>query len=168
MPQENEIKEVVEMAVEMEKMGCAFYEKMAARFAQNKEIGELFFALAKDERIHEKMFRGLLSKLPGFTNPRTKDDSIAFLKIMVLPETMLSEEDAKARLEQIQTPRDAVERALRVEKDTYAYYEAMKDIFGKHEALEKIIAEEKRHIVKLTEYLISGAKMRGLEDKFSG
>jgi rubrerythrin len=168
MPQENEIKEVVEMAVEMERMGCAFYETMAARFAKNAEIGELFTALANDERVHEKMFRELLAKMPGIANPRTKDDSIAFLRIMVLPETMLTEQDAQARLHQIQTPRDAVDRALRVEKDTFAYYEAMKDIFGKHEALEKIIEEEKRHIIKLTEYLITGAKMRGLEDKFSG
>jgi len=168
MSQENEIKEVVEMAVEMEKMGCAFYEKMAANFAQDTAIGELFSTLAKDERLHEKMFRGLLSALPGFSNLRTKEDSIAFLRIMVLPETMMSEEDAQARLRQIQTPREAVERALRLEKDTFAYYEAMKDIFGNHEVLEKIITEEKRHIVKLTEYLITGAKMRGLEDHFSG
>jgi rubrerythrin len=168
MPQENEIREVVEMAVEMEKMGFAFYEKMAANFAQDAEIGELFSTLAKDERVHEKMFRELLSKLPGLANLRNKDDSIAFLKIMVLPETMLSKQDAQARLERIKTPGDAVERALRVEKDTFAYYEAMKDIFGNHEALEKIIEEEKRHIIKLTEYLITGAKMRGLEDKFPG
>lgn len=167
MIKEDDIKEFIEIAVEMEKMGCTFYEKMAAAFSRDTEISELFSVLAKDERIHEKMFRGLLSNLPGLANPRTKEDSIAFLKIMVLPESMLSEEDAQARLKQIQTPRDAVDRALRVEKDTFAYYEAMKDIFGKHEALETIIEEEKRHIVKLTEYLITGAKMRGLEDKFT-
>jgi rubrerythrin len=87
---------------------------------------------------------------------------------MVLPELLLNDEGARDRVMEFKTSEDALFRALRLEKDTLGYYEAMGDLFGEHRALDKIITEEKKHITKLMEYLLTGAKMRGLGDKYAG
>ncbi len=167
MAYEDEVREVIEVAVETEKMGRAFYEKMAEMFAEQTDISGLFSTLAKDERVHEKLFRSLLAEVPGCANPQTTKESLSFLKIMVLPETLLSDEGAREKQREIQTPQDALYRALALEKDTFAYYQAMKELFGEQEALNRIIQEEKQHITKLTEHLITGAKMRGMSDNFA-
>lgn len=168
MSYETEIREVIEVAIETEKVGRVFYEKMARVFGKEQEISELFSKLADDEKIHESIFRSLLAETPGFVDPDRKDESLTFLKVMVLPEMLLNDEEARDRLVDIRTTKDALYRALRLEKDTYAYYAAMLDLLGKQKALNRIIKEEKQHITKLVEYIITGAKMRGLGDKYAG
>ena len=73
-----------------------------------------------------------------------------------------------SRLDDIETPEDALERALQFEKNTWGYYEAMKGVLGEHKVLDAIIELEKSHITKLVEYLVTGAKMRGLGDRYQG
>lgn len=168
MSAETEIREVIEVAIETEKLGRIFYEKMARVFDKEQEISELFSKLADDESIHERIFRSLLTETPGFADPQRKDESLSFLKVMVLPEMLLNDETLGDRLLDIRTREDALYRALRLEKDTYAYYDAMRDLLGNHKSLDRIIKEEKRHITKLVEYLTTGSKMRGLSDKYAG
>jgi hypothetical protein len=40
----------------------------------------------------------------------------------------------------------------------------MEDILGKDDTLATIIEAEKKHLAKVMEYMITGAKMRGLAD----
>jgi hypothetical protein len=44
----------------------------------------------------------------------------------------------------------------------------MEDVLGANEILAAVITAEKQHLLKLSEYLITGAEMRGLDDEFSG
>jgi hypothetical protein len=40
----------------------------------------------------------------------------------------------------------------------------MRDTLGRSEGLDAIIEAEKRHLVQVMRYLVSGAKLRGLSD----
>ena len=41
----------------------------------------------------------------------------------------------------------------------------MKELID-HELIDEMIAEEKSHLTQVTKYMVTGAKMRGLGDKF--
>ena len=49
-------------------------------------------------------------------------------------------------------------------EDALAYYRAMEDIIGKNDILTSIIQAEKQHLLKVMEYMLTEAKMRGLAD----
>jgi len=70
------------------------------------------------------------------------------------------------RVDEIRTREDALERALGLEKATLAYYQAMREILGADDVLDSLITVEKRHVVKVMQLLLTGAKFRGLADAF--
>ena len=53
------IDEVLEMAVQTEKLGFQFYTSMAEKFKEDRALGSLFTTLAEKEQRHEKAFRDL-------------------------------------------------------------------------------------------------------------
>lgn len=57
------IREVVEQAVQTEKLGNEFYIKMAKKFQENNELKKLFETLAAHELRHGNSFSGLKNKL---------------------------------------------------------------------------------------------------------
>jgi rubrerythrin len=61
---------------------------------------------------------------------------------------------------------DALHMALQLEKKTLEYYTAMQQLMGKNDALTELINVEKKHVRKLLEYSVTGAKMRGLGDEY--
>ena len=165
--EEPTLKRAVEFAVETEKLGALFYNKMATKMSADAEIQEVFKSLAKDEVIHEKQFTKLLASVPDeqSTSSRYKD-RLAMLKLLSRSEFFMGESGFYRELEKIQTKEEALERAFNLEKDTLAYYNGLKEIIGENEILNEIIEEEKKHFMKVGQYLITGAKMRGLRDKF--
>jgi rubrerythrin len=70
------------------------------------------------------------------------------------------------RVDGIRSREDALERALHLEKSTLAYYQAMREVLGADEVLDALIAVEKKHVVKVMQLMMTGAKFRGLADAF--
>ena len=61
--------EVIEQAIQTERMGFNLYTKMAEKFADNTQLKELFEKLAAKELDHERIFMNLRKdvghQLPG-------------------------------------------------------------------------------------------------------
>lgn len=167
MLEELTLRKAVEFAVTTEQLGNRFYEKMAKKFADDAEISEIFTALAKDELIHEKQFQNLLNEVPKDPGVSSQDDRWAFLRIMSMSEFFMGESGIFKKLNEVETREDALQRAFGLEKDTLGYYRAMEDIIGKNDTLTSIIEAEKKHLAKVLEYIVTGAKMRGLADQGS-
>jgi rubrerythrin len=164
MLEELTLRKAVEFAVTTEQLGNKFYNKMAKKFADDAQVSEIFAMLAKDELVHEKQFQNLLNKVPKDEGVSSQDDRWAHLKIMSMSEFFMGQSGVFRKLEEIETKEDALQRAFGLEKDTLGYYRAMEDILGKDEILTSIIEAEKKHLAKVMEYMITGAKMRGLAD----
>lgn len=161
------VRKAVEFAVKTEEVGNVFYTKMSRKFEeQDKEISDIFAILAKDEVAHRNQFKTLLEKVPEDPNVSNKAEQLALLKIMSRSEFFMGEDGIYRALDKIKTRDDALERAVRLEKDTLSYFQALKDVLGENDVLNAIIQMEKGHLVKLMEYMITGAKMRGLGDKY--
>ena len=64
------------------------------------------------------------------------------------------------------TPQDTLENAFSLEKATLLFYEALLDTLGDDASLSAIIQAEKEHVVALMKVILTGAKFRGLGDKW--
>ena len=166
MLEELTLRKAVEFAVKTEELGNVFYTRMAKKFSDDKEISEIFSTLGKDELVHRKQFNQLLEKIPEDPGVSSRDERMALLKIMSRSEFFMGESGLSSKLEEVKTREDALERAVRLEKDTLGYFQAMKDVLGDEPILDSVIKIEKSHLVKLMEYMITGAKMRGLGDQY--
>jgi len=156
----------VAFAIHTEEIGAQMYRDLAARFPSDPELRALFEGLAQDEVEHGERFRALQQRLasPDRDRPLPGEQG-EYLRAMSMAEVFDTEALAK-RVDGIRTREDALERALHLEKATLAYYQAMRETLGADEALDALIAVEKKHVVKVMQLLITGAKFRGLADSF--
>jgi rubrerythrin len=160
------LRSSIELAVTTEQIGASFYNALAKRFHDNRELGELFSILAKDEKTHEAQFQDLLKKLPSDNGDRGSAEQYEYLRAAAMSEFFLGDEGAMKDIDKIENRDDALARAFALEKASLFYYHAMADILGENDMLQEIIKAEKSHLVSVMKYMMTGAKMRGLSDKW--
>jgi rubrerythrin len=151
------INEIIELAVEIEKSGYAFYDSALKRKDLDSKGCELLSKLRDQERQHEITFTKLHSEedleLLNLGNEQeTVNDylrAIINYRIFNTPSAAIKTvEDAKDEME-------LIESAINFEKDTLLYFQGIKDIIRDSKAkevLEKIIKEEISHILWLSLY----------------
>lgn len=153
------LRKAVEFAVTTEKLGAEIYEKLARRF-DDAELKEMFDTLAKDEVAHEREFKALLDRLPE--DQPVQHEQQQYLRAMSISEVFSKDTGLHRKVDEINDRDDALKRVLDLEKTTLSYYQAMKDVLGPNEALDAIIAAEKRHVVQVMQYMITGEKVKSL------
>jgi rubrerythrin len=154
-------RKALEFAVTTEKIGAQIYQKLAKRFEDNEELKELFTSLAKDEQAHEREFKALLDRLPVDDNP-VQYEQEQYLRAMAISDVFSDEEGIGKSVDAISTREDALERALSLEKSTLMYYTALSDVIGTSEAVDAIIAAEKRHVIRVMQLMITGERPKPL------
>jgi rubrerythrin len=142
------IREVVEQAVQAEKLGNEFYTKMADRFHDRSELKKLFELLASHEIRHGSSFSGLKEKL-GDEEPEGWDEVTQYLRAIVDSEFFLGTDKCLPSLEHVKTAAEAIDFALCFERETLLYYHAFREILKDKDIIDAIIKEEKSHIVWL-------------------
>jgi rubrerythrin len=145
------IREVVDQAVQTEKLGYQFYTEMTRRFAEDERMTKLFSTLAEKELQHEKTFRELTELIQG-DEPENWEDVELYLRAMVESQFFLGKNKALPSLEHVRTVEDAVEFALGFEKETLLYFYGIRDAVKEKELVEEIINEERSHIRWLTHF----------------
>ena len=140
-------REVIEQAVQTERLGCEFYTAMAKRFKENDKLKNLFEMLAVNEQQHEKRFSELKNKIKNEEIEGWGDVS-QYLRAIVESEFFLGRNKS---LEHVKTIVDALNFALGFEKETLLYYHSLKDIIDEKDVMNDIIKEEKQHIIWLHE-----------------
>ncbi len=139
------IREVVEQAVQTEKLGYEFYTSMAQRFEKDEGLKKLFTTLAEKEIRHEKTFTELLESI-GDEEPEGWDDITLYMRAVVESEFFLGKNKSLPSMENIKSIEDAVNFALGFEKETLLYFYGIKDAVKEKEVIDEIINEEKSHI----------------------
>ncbi len=145
--------EIVEMAVQTEECGYAFYTA-AAKTVTGPATRELLDWLAGQELLHKQTFEGLL----GEDKPRRPTEEYAgqkaeyvqtLLDTRVLPDV----EAGKAALADMTDDRQVIDFALGFEKDTILFMYEMRELLPTTHTpvVERLIAEEKSHVKRLRE-----------------
>jgi rubrerythrin len=144
--------EVLEFAVKVEENGERFYMSVADRFQETAQR-EMFNFLAAEEKKHRETFTKL-SKGAQQQNSRPgyPDEYEAYLQAYA--DTLIFTDSAlKKEVERISTVKEACEFGIRMELDSILYYQEIKNFVPENErdGIDSIIAEERRHFIKLTE-----------------
>ena len=145
------IGEVIEQAVQAERLGYKFYNSMASRFEKNVDFRKLFETLAQKELRHEKVF----SEIKGMTGekePEGWDEVSPYLRAIVESEFFLGEDKSLPGLERVKTIEDAVRFAMGFEKETLLYFYEIRNVVKEKDIVDEIINEEKSHIMWLSKF----------------
>ncbi|MEW6569639.1 MAG: ferritin family protein [Nitrospirota bacterium] len=142
------VKEVVEQAVQTEKLGYEFYSEMAKRFHVNHELKQLFELLAAHELKHGKRFSDLENSITEETEGW--EEATLYLRAIVESEFFLGKDKCLPSLAHVKTPSEAIHFALCFERETLLYYYTLREMVMEKDIVDEIIREEKSHIVWLS------------------
>ena len=145
------ISEVIEQAVQTEKLGYEFYTAMAEKFKNDKKLNKLFETLAAKELRHKKTFSEL-KDIVGDEEPYGWEDVSNYLRVIVESEFFLGKNKSLPSLKNIKTIDDAVKFAIGFEKETLLYYHTLRDVIREKDIVDEIINEEREHIMWLSEF----------------
>lgn len=145
------IREVVEQAVQTEKLGYQFYVTVAAKFEKDERLNRLFSSLAEKELRHEKTFRELLGMVKD-EELGNWEEAEQYLRAIVESEFFLGKEKSLPSMDHVKSVDDAVTFALGFEKETLLYFYWLRDAVREKEMVDEIINEERSHIMWLSRF----------------
>ncbi len=147
------IDEIMEMAVQTEKLGYQFYAGMAEKFKNDQGLVKLFTNLASKEKVHEEIFSGLKDLVAkNGVEPVEWQEVTNYMRAFVESEFFLGNTKSLAGLDYIKTVKDAVRFALGFEKETLLYFWELRSIVKEKAVVDRVIDEEKSHVIWLDNF----------------
>ena len=151
------IKEILDLAIQIEKNGEAIYRQAARRITQ-PVLAPLLEWLADEEARHAAWFaEKALVAADTFRTPVLEELNQGLLTQLVAGQSFSLQD---ADFDNMQTVAQLLAVSVAFEEDTVLFYEMLKPFIedpATLEQLETIIAEENRHIEKLQNFLESEA-----------
>ncbi|MCL0081874.1 ferritin family protein [Dehalococcoidia bacterium] len=145
--------ELINIAIDIERRGMAFYDVMS-QSTENAEARDLFRHLGEMERQHVQIFRDMLGEA-GKYQPSESDteEYAAYLKALVDSAVFTDDLITSGMAANADSDIEALQLAIGAEKDAILFYYLMRDIMPPRTqpTVNKIIAEEKLHLRQLSE-----------------
>ncbi len=143
---------MLEIAVQMEQEGRDFY-LAAADTTPAADAAELFRMLADEEVAHEQTFRNMLEEAEGSDSwsESYEGEHTRYVEALLHARALPSAEEGQRLAAQSDSARDALEFALRFEKDSVLFYGAMTEFAKGSDAdtVAQIATEEKGHVARI-------------------
>ncbi|MDY0150997.1 MAG: ferritin family protein [Candidatus Cloacimonas sp.] len=151
------VNEVIEMAVQIEKNGYAFYHEASKRKDLDAKAVKFIEFLRDQELNHEKTFLNLRGENDMDVLSLSQDwDLVAeYLKTIVDGRIFNSEHSAIQMAVTAKNLMEIVENVITFEKDTLLYFHALADNITNpktKDILRSIINEEVSHVLKLNDF----------------
>jgi len=146
-----DISEVYQLAIKIEENGMKFYSGFAKK-TKNKKLKDLFSALAYAEVEHKKIFEKMLSEIEKY-EPQEAYPEEYFSYLKAYADGLIFDFDQlKKQQNKLKTTVKILDFAIQREKDSILYYQEIKNLVSEtqHKELEKIINEERKHLLDLT------------------
>jgi rubrerythrin len=144
--------EALEMAMEIEKNGEMFYNKVAERSADS-DVKALFEDLAIQEQGHYRVFQEMLGGIePTLESPAVEYDQYeTYLHVALENALFAGPEKALTLAKQAEDRETALRAAMGFEKDTLLFFYDLRDMVSEkdREAVSAVIREEKKHLRRL-------------------
>lgn len=142
-------RELAEIAVQIEKNGIEFYDALARRSKDGKTAA-VYDYLAGQEKQHLATFEGMLK---GIEVPRVSDslpgEEPAYVRALAAGRVFVDATVARGAKNDV----EAAEIGITAEKDSILLYYELRDLVRgtERQSVDRIIGEEKAHLVELTE-----------------
>src|SRR5574340_615532 len=148
-----ESSDIVKVAVRIEENGANFY-RFAVQLAGKEETKAFFQHLADEEVKHQRTFAKILAGMDQNVPPEGYDGEYdAYLHNYVDNHLVFTAAAFAGELAKIRDEAAALDFAIQRELDSIHYYREMGDLLpaGQRATIDRIIAEEKGHFVRLAE-----------------
>ncbi|MBN1639689.1 MAG: ferritin family protein [Anaerolineae bacterium] len=144
--------DIAELAMELEKNGEAFYRAVASK-AGMENLRALFEDLADQEVQHYKVFQKLSQSIKAqpLMTDQEWDMYQDYLSATIQSAFFEGTDKALAAAEMARTEQDALRMAIGFEKETVFFFLELLDVVPESakETIDKVIAEEQRHVRRL-------------------
>lgn len=153
------LSEVFRIAEEIERNGFDFYVQ-AAVAAKDADTKKVFQELAEKEKEHQMVFADMRRQFCAAADTHWFDpdgQASAYLKTLADNHVFNLNQDISALLASVQSSQSALRLAIGFEKDTIAFFTALKNATAEHyrEKIDLLIKEELDHIRQLAQALAS-------------
>jgi len=144
-------QEIVRIAIKVEEAGEKLYAKLQYT-AVDEQIKDVWGYLREQEHVHREVFQRMLDNIGDYIvdnfNPGEYDTYLRAIASEYVFTPELIERKSKEGF-----PNDlaAIKFGIDIEKESVLVYEAMKDfvVLERHDILDKVIKEEKKHLTLL-------------------
>lgn len=143
--------DVLEFAMRIEENGARFY-RYAVIFMSNPTAKALFERMALEEDKHRDYFSRLFASVEKEPLPEKYAGEYGeYLRNYVDNNIIFNGAAMEEEIKKIKDAASAIDFAMRRELDSVAYYQEVKLITAEtsHQAIDAIIAEERRHFLAL-------------------
>jgi rubrerythrin len=147
--------ETIEIAMRLEESGETFYTA-AAENATDGDVKALFEELAVQEQYHRRAFQQMGRDVVELAlSPEQWDQFQAYTGALLQQHFFARPENALNMAAEAQGRREALQSALGFEKETLLFFHELREaVRGPgRQVVERIIAEEKRHVQRLSALL---------------
>ena len=145
-------REMLKIAVLDEETGIAFYKSLAAA-TKRPDVQSECIAIGKQEEIHAQRFQQMLDGLPAYEPVEEYDGQYAqYLRALIESRAFPGPDQAAARARAARSDAEAIEIALRLERDTLVFLGEIKALLPPThiELVREVIKEEQNHVTELT------------------
>ena len=145
------IKEIIDIAIKIEKNGEAVYRAAIEKISV-PSLGPVLEWMADEEVDHAKWFSDLKEKIETHSDLFVQEIPRQMLKDIIGEQSFSLDEIDFSKIGRVE---DLIDVFIEFEKDSILFYEMLESFIQSQETrsqLHQIIAEEKRHIEKLQEF----------------
>lgn len=146
------IQEIIEIAIEVEKNGAAFYSTLA-KSAKTNRLKELFDYLSKEEKQHIVRFQEILESVGGYqiSEAYYATQYMGYMKALADERVFKSEVSAAEVADGVKSPIEAIDIAIGFEKESVIFLHEMWELVPEsdRDAIQKLLDEERDHLRRL-------------------
>ncbi|PKN34189.1 MAG: hypothetical protein CVU61_09595 [Deltaproteobacteria bacterium HGW-Deltaproteobacteria-19] len=146
--------DIVQFAVRIEENGANFY-RFAVQITKDDDAKKIFEKLAEEEVKHGKTFSQIFAAMEKSPPPTElfEGEYGAYLRSYVDNAIIFKKEALDQELALVKDTVGALDFGIRRELDSITYYHEIKQLLGagNFDAVDKIIAEERKHFCILTD-----------------
>jgi len=148
------IQEIIEIAIEIEKNGEAFYRTLAES-ANTARLRDLFKYLSEEEKKHKVRFEEILKSVGGYQISEIyyATEYMGYMKALADERVFTKDVFAPDIVKSLQSSKEALDLAIGFEKDSIIFLHEMQDMVNEPErkTVQKLLDEEREHIRRLSE-----------------
>jgi rubrerythrin len=144
--------EAVAMGIEKEKARRDFYSRVAKSFKE-KEMSELFTRLSAWEEEHVKRFTEIRKEIEQDETTESFPGEMAAYFRAIVDDKLYTDTSASGFAKNVKTALDAIRYGLIFERDAILFFTEIAAVMSSHDraSVQKLIDEEKQHIIYLAE-----------------
>ena len=146
-------RELINIAVGIERNGAVFYDSLADS-TRDAAVQGTYKYLADKEKEHIGIFQNMLGSVGDYQPPETLTEEYdSYLKALTDSLVFTDDQVAREIARKVNSDIEAIQIALGAEKDSILFYSEIRDLvrMPDHDVVNKIIEEEKSHVRQLSD-----------------